>query len=135
LTKPAAPPPAHPLTEPESLAPAPPVPPPARKLATAVPPASASVSAPAATGTPATVSGILLQIGSYKSDAEARASWQTFRSEHDAAAGYEPDVKQVDLGAKGTWYRLRIGPFADKSSALETCRKLKADGASCLLAQ
>lgn len=139
LTKPAAVAamPTHPLTEPDSLAAAPaaaPSPPPAKKV-TGAPRAPVTVSAPATTNAHAPVSGILLQIGSYKSDAEARASWQAFRSEHNAAGGYQPDVKQVDLGAKGTWYRLRMGPFPDKSSALEACRKLKADGASCLLAQ
>ena len=77
----------------------------------------------------------MLQIGSYKSEAEARASWQAFKSEHDVAARYQPDVKEADLGVKGTWYRLRMGPFSDKTAALETCRKLKADGASCLVAQ
>lgn len=163
LTKPAAPPavPTHPLTEPESLAPAPAASPlalPARSsvpaAAPSMPPAHVAVSpakpaspsthsaaaqpsapsAPAAAATPG-VSGIVLQIGSYKSDAEARASWQGFKSEHGAAAGYQSDVQQVDLGAKGTWYRLRMGPFPDRKSALDTCRKLKADGASCLLAQ
>lgn len=134
LSKPAAPPPAtHPLTEPDSLSP-----PRANALtaAAAPKPTAAPVATPAAPATHAAASsGILLQIGSYKSDAEARASWQTFKSGHDAAAGYEADVKEVDLGARGTWYRLRMGPFPDKSSALEACRKLKADGASCLLAQ
>ena len=149
LTKPTAPAPAtHPLTEPDTLSPAPtPSAQPARSAAiSANPPAPAAAkpaaSAPAdkapATAPPAAsaaVSGIVLQIGSYKSEAEARASWQSFKSRHDATAGYRSDVKQADLGAKGTWYRLRMGPFPDKKSALETCRKLKADGASCLLAQ
>ena len=81
------------------------------------------------------MSGVVLQIGSYKSEAEARQSWSAFKAEHDAAAGYRPDVKSADLGAKGTWYRLRMGPFADRKSAMEVCAKLKADGASCLLAQ
>jgi len=135
LAKPAAPPsmPAHPITAPDSLPPTSP---------TAF--AAGSVSAPAAVSTPiaasrppapAALSGVVLQIGSYKSEAEARRSWIAFKSGHDAAAGYQPDVTQVDLGAKGTWYRLRMGPFADKKTALETCAKLKADGASCLLAQ
>ena len=76
-----------------------------------------------------------MQIGSYKSEAEARLSWIAFKAEHDAAAGYLPYVKSVDLGARGTWYRLLIGPFADRKSAMEVCAKLKADGASCLLAR
>jgi cell division protein FtsN len=78
---------------------------------------------------------VVLQIGSYKSEAEARQSWNAFKSEHDAAAGYRSDVKAADLGARGTWYRLRMGPFADRKAAQQVCARLKADGASCLLAQ
>jgi hypothetical protein len=143
LTKPAAAPPMpmHPITVPESFnstAPGAAVSVPKPEVSTAPPPHVAAAATPATTSTtptPAAMSGVVLQIGSYKSEAEARQSWQAFKSEHDAATGHEPDVKQVELGAKGTWYRLRMGPFPDKKSALETCRKLKADGASCLLAQ
>jgi len=132
LVKPAAAPPTHPITSLDS-------PPlqqvPAKPASNPTPPPSASASAPAATPAPAAMSGVVLQIGSYKSEAEARHSWSAFRAEHGAAAGYQPDVKSADLGAKGRWYRLRMGPFADRKSALEVCAKLKADGASCLLAQ
>lgn len=79
--------------------------------------------------------GYLLQIGSYKSEDEANAAWRTFQSAHAIAGGYESNIKQVDLGEKGTWYRLRIGSFADKDAATEFCAKLKADGANCLLAR
>jgi cell division protein FtsN len=49
--------------------------------------------------------------------------------------GYGPDVKGFDLGAKGTWYRLRLGPFPDKATAKAICDKLKAEGApACILA-
>jgi len=137
---PAAPPmPMHPITVPDSFnTPAPAVSapkpddsnaPPARASAALARPATASSSEPAA------MHGVVLQIGSYKSAAEAQQSWQAFKSQHAAATGFQSDVKRVELGAKGTWYRLRMGPFPDKSSALETCRNLKADGASCLLAQ
>jgi cell division protein FtsN len=130
LTKPATAPivPAHPILSPDASPPAPQAVPSAAST-----PVAPAILAPARPVAPA--SGVVLQIGSYKSEAEARQSWSAFKAEHDAAAGYQPDVRQVDLGAKGTWYRLRMGPFADKESALEICQKLKADGASCLLSR
>jgi cell division protein FtsN len=79
--------------------------------------------------------GIFLQIGSYKSDAEAMQSWASFRTRHALAPGYRPDVKAADLGARGTWYRLRLGPFADKHSAASFCEKLRTGGANCLVAK
>ena len=77
----------------------------------------------------------LLQIGSYKSQDEAEAAWHAFQSKHPIVGGYQSDIKQVDLGDKGTWYRLRVGAFADKDAAMELCSKLKADGASCFMAK
>jgi cell division protein FtsN len=90
-------------------------------------------AAPAAT--PAATGGSLLQIGSYKSEADANAAWTVYKAKHATLlAGLSPDVKQVDLGAKGTWYRLRI-VAGDKSSAVALCDKLKAEGALCIPAK
>ena len=101
------------------------------------PPVRPSTAATDATSTePAVASGgVLLQIGSYKSDSEAMQSWNAFKARHAAAAGYRPDIQKVVLGAKGVWYRLRLGAFADKKTAIEVCEKLKAQGASCLIAR
>jgi len=90
-------------------------------------PAAAPSAAPAV----AASGGFVLQVGAYKSEDEAKAAWHAYQTKHAAAAGYAPDIKQVDLGAKGTWYRLRIGPFADKGAADNLCDKLKADGGGC----
>ena len=43
-------------------------------------------------------------------------------------ASYRPIVQKADLGAKGTWYRLRIGPIADKTAANKLCGQLKSQG-------
>ena len=40
---------------------------------------------------------------------------------------------KADLGAKGTWYRLRIAGFSDKDVASALCDRLKADGGGCFL--
>jgi cell division protein FtsN len=131
LVKPAAAPAMHPITSLDSP------PPPSSQVATrsATPALPSSAAAPPATPAPQAISGVVLQIGSYKSEAEARQSWNSFKSNHEAAAGYQADVRAADLGARGTWYRLRMGPFADRKAALQVCARLKADGASCLLAQ
>ncbi len=79
--------------------------------------------------------GFVLQIGSYKSEAEANASWQTYKGAHPTVAGYAPDVRQAELGRKGTWYRLRVGPFNSLGEANAACAKLKAQGGSCFPAK
>jgi cell division protein FtsN len=77
----------------------------------------------------------VLQIGSYKSQADADAAWKTFSSKHPMAGGYSENVRKADLGDKGTWYRLRMGSFADKAAATAFCEKLKSDGGNCLVAK
>lgn len=77
----------------------------------------------------------LLQIGAYKSEADAMAAWKAYQGKHAALlAGFGPDVQKADLGDKGTWYRLRIASFPDKDGASALCDRLKAQNGSCFLA-
>lgn len=99
--------------------------------ATAKPAASAPVEAKAVTG-----GSYLLQIGAYKSQEEAMAAWKVYQGKHATLLkGFGPDVERADLGAKGVWYRLRMGSFADKTTAAALCDRLKADNGACFLAR
>jgi cell division protein FtsN len=159
--KPAAvtPPPAAKPAPAASAPPARPSPPPPMKQALAPPPASAPPAA--ATGAPRTLPGVaapkpevaaakpvatpapkpaaasgafVLQVGAYKSQQEADAAWKTYKARHAALlTGYGPDVQKVDLGDKGTWYRLRVAGFSDRDVATGVCDRLKADGGACFL--
>jgi hypothetical protein len=100
-----------------------------RQLAATAPP-QAPASAPAAAG------GYVLQIGAYKSQADADGAWKTYKARHAALlSGYPSNVQQVDLGEKGTWYRLRIGGLSDREVATALCDRLKADGGACMLSK
>ena len=95
--------------------------------------AAAKPAAPAATPAAAAGAGYVLQIGAYKSQADAETAWKTYRAKHAALlTGYSDNVQQVDLGEKGTWYRLRIGGLADREVATALCDRLKADGGACI---
>jgi cell division protein FtsN len=77
----------------------------------------------------------VLQIGAYETQEIADGAWAAFKARHAGVAGaLAEDVPKADLGAKGTWYRLRMGPFADKAAAAAACEKLKAEGATCFVA-
>jgi hypothetical protein len=116
------------------------LPPPAGAPATAAPrqlgavaPAPAAKVAAAAPVKPAAGGGYVLQIGAYKSQADADAAWKTYKAKHAALlSGYNSDVQQADLGEKGTWYRLRVGGLGDKEVATALCDRLKADGGACI---
>ena len=92
------------------------------------PAAAPAASVPAASGS------FVLQIGAYKSQADANTAWTTYKTKHASLlSGYSPDVRQADLGEKGTWYRLRITGFPSKDVASALCDRLKADGGGCFL--
>jgi cell division protein FtsN len=99
------------------------------------PPAGAPTAAKSVAAAASAGGAYVLQIGAYKSQADADAAWKTFASKHPMAGGYSEDVRKADLGEKGTWYRLRMGSFADKAAATSFCEKLKSDGGNCLVAK
>ncbi|HWY15265.1 MAG TPA: SPOR domain-containing protein [Rhizomicrobium sp.] len=114
--------------------------PPAPRIATKppAPPRDVATLPPQNTAEPASppttpLQGIMLQIGSYKSQAEASESWRAFKARHAVVAGYRFDVNEANLGSRGVWYRLRVGPFAGRPSAVGVCEKLRAEGANCLV--
>jgi len=96
-------------------------------------PATPAASAPAALSNQVAAGGFVLQIGAYKSQADAQAAWKTYKAKHAALlTGYSDNVQQVDLGESGTWYRLRIGGFSDREVATALCDRLKTDGGACI---
>jgi cell division septation protein DedD len=98
--------------------------------------ATAEPAPAAVTRGAAAISGkAVLQIGSFPSPALADAAWTKFQRGHaGAVSGLSPDVMPVQIPGKGTWYRLRIGPFPDRAAANTKCAQLKAQGATCLVA-
>ncbi len=110
--------------------------PPVAAEKSAPPPAETKAAPPPAEAAPAatTSGGYVLQIGAYKSEAEANGAWQAYQTKHATLlSGYSSNVKRADLGPKGVWYRLRIGGFADKDVAVALCDRLKADSGACFL--
>jgi hypothetical protein len=81
----------------------------------AVPAPAPQTAAPAAA---APSGSYLVQVASYPSEAEAQTAFAELKRKNGALlSGYTANVKRVDLGAKGVWYRLRVGPVADKDAA------------------
>lgn len=91
-------------------------------------------SSAAASGADALSGSHLVQIGAFRSQAEADGQWSKMQGKFGTfLAGKSPDVERADLGAKGVYYRLRIGPFASADDAKTYCAGLKERGADCLI--
>ena len=85
--------------------------------------------APQPAAAPAKPTKYVVQVASKKNQTEALASFADMQQKYPSLlASYRPIVQKADLGAKGTWYRLRIGPIADKSAASKLCSQLKSQG-------
>ena len=64
----------------------------------------------------------VVQVGSKKNQTDALASFADMQQKYPSLlASYRPMVQKADLGAKGVWYRLRIGPIPDKTAASKLC--------------
>lgn len=136
----APPPPPAPAAKAPAAAPAPAAPPVQTAQAArppqpaAAPPAPAAAPPAPAAGAGRAVSGAaVLQLGAFESQELANGAWATFRSRYEALGQLAPDVQRADLGAKGVVYRLRAGPFADRTAAADACAQLKAAGGNCFV--
>ncbi|MEO1240571.1 MAG: SPOR domain-containing protein [Pseudomonadota bacterium] len=100
-------------------------------------PTAASVSSGAAATT--TAAGALsgshvVQVGAFRSDEEAVAQWNRMESKlGDYLNGKSRDVERADLGDRGVYHRLRIGPFSSSDAASAYCAGLKERGQDCLI--
>ena len=78
--------------------------------------------------------GYAVQVASERSVAGAHASFQAIRAKFpNQLGGREPIVRRANLGAKGTYYRVMIGPFGSIEKAAGMCGTLKAAGCKCLI--
>lgn len=74
-----------------------------------------------------------IQLGAFTTEKEANETWQKIQKKFPSLSGKTPAILRADVKGK-TFYRLRLGGFADKTSASEMCKNLTAKGQSCMLA-
>jgi hypothetical protein len=111
----------------------------AREAPAAAAPAARSVGtqqiAAVAPATPANIasggneSGMFVQIAARNDQAAAMAAFADLQQKYAGVLGnHSPSVRKVDLGEKGVWYRLLVGPMGSKGDADKLCEELKAAG-------
>ncbi len=67
-----------------------------------------------------------VHLASYRSVKQAERGWAQIRRAHQALIGDMPhEVTRVNLGRKGTYYRLKAGPVASDGEARNICGQLK----------
>jgi SPOR domain len=75
-----------------------------------------------------------VQLAIVRSQDEAQAVVAKVKREHAGVlAGGEPLIDQAVIGNMGSFYRVRVGPFATQYEGQAVCAKLKGSGVDCLL--
>jgi hypothetical protein len=79
--------------------------------------------------------GMLVQVSSQRSEDAARATFRDLQARYPNILGsYEVNIQRADIPDRGTFFRVRVGPFS-ASDAQRLCNDLKSAGGDCILAQ
>ena len=84
---------------------------------------------------PAITGAWAVQISSAGSEDAAWATWKKLQARYKILKSVKPNVVKADLGAKGIFYRIRLGGFDDQTSAKKSCAKLRSNGVACYISK
>ena len=73
-----------------------------------------------------------VHLASYRTTAAANEGWSELRQRFNPVLGsLEPRIAEVEIDGRGTFYRLKAGPFQSWGSANEVCDYLRTSSWSC----
>jgi hypothetical protein len=101
-------------------------------------PAQVAATEPAAAAPPAPVAGdgFVVQLSSQRSMEQAQSAYADMQQRYGGVLGsLQPNIQEADLGAKGIYFRVRVGPWASRAEAIEVCEALKGAGGTCFVTQ
>ncbi|HUU25027.1 MAG TPA: SPOR domain-containing protein [Methyloceanibacter sp.] len=75
--------------------------------------------------------GYTVQLANSRSKAEAEALWKKARGSNSQLASASSRIEKVDIGSFGTFYSVKIGPFASQAESSKVCNALKRGGTDC----
>lgn len=90
-----------------------------------------TTSAPAPASTASSGSRTYVQLSSQRTEADANASLRSVQSRLGSLLSAPLEVRRVDLGAKGIWYRV-VMPTGSFQDATQSCARIKANGGDCV---
>lgn len=97
------------------------------------PPQTAAVPTP---GSTSDTKGYRLQLGAEKGPEIAKQEWDRIKRQNaDLVGSLSASVDRADLGARGVFYRIHVGPIADAAQAERLCAQLRQRGVGCILAK
>jgi cell division protein FtsN len=99
-----------------------------------VKPTTASSTTASSDPSPARDGAYLIQIASYRDRLSAEEAWTKLIAKHaDLVSSLSPNYQSAEVANRGTYYRLRVGPFDSQEDARALCSALKARRQDCLV--
>ncbi|MGE4527674.1 MAG: SPOR domain-containing protein [Rhodospirillaceae bacterium] len=108
---------------------------PKAEAAKPAPVAKAEAAKPAAAPAKAGTGAWQVQLAALREEASAQTEWTRAVKKAPELGKLPHQVIRADLGAKGVFYRLRAGDFANREQADALCDGLKAKGVGCVVAK
>lgn len=83
---------------------------------------------------PASAGSYWVQVGALRSQTAAKLEWDRLKGAHaNLLADLRLALQKAELPEKGTYYRLRAGPFADTGRPEQLCQALEERQQACLV--
>lgn len=74
-----------------------------------------------------------VQLMSSNNKTAVEKSWNSLNAKYKMLNNQPYEIEVADLGAKGTYYRLKAGAFPTRDGADELCKDIKALGGTCIV--
>ncbi|MGD1887823.1 MAG: SPOR domain-containing protein [Cohaesibacteraceae bacterium] len=75
----------------------------------------------------------IVQLASLRSEEQARSTFSALQSRFGSIlTGFSPNIQEVDLGDRGIYHRVRLGPM-DRADAASLCQRYQAAGGDCFV--
>lgn len=108
----------------------------ARVPSTTVVPAPTTTQPAVQPTAPAAVGDFVVQVSSQRSEEAARTAFSGLQRRFPSVLGSQsPDIARADLGTRGVFYRVRVGPMETRVAAADFCQSLKNAGGDCIVAR
>lgn len=108
----------------------------ARVPSTNLTPAAPAAQPAAQPAAPAAAGDFVVQVSSQRSEEAARSAFSGLQRRFPSVLGSQsPDIARADLGSRGVFYRVRVGPMETRVAAADFCQSLKSAGGDCIVAR
>ncbi len=98
-----------------------------------LPPAASPDSSPDLEERPA-LTGYVIQLAAARSEEAAQNHLRELQADHqDLLGNLSAEIQKAALAERGIFYRLYVGPFADREAAQNLCAALKEKGQDCFV--